>query len=139
MGFSSYLLQCFQALVHSQSISQCSGSGIVNSILLKAVEKRTSKLLPEEYKIVHTNVGRYTHIFRYRICSNLKNVLIIGMPNFNYLIRSNSQNERIFEINNHCNCLNGQLLLSCIFPAIMSCLYYQLPMKRYVAGNLQSA
>ena len=108
MGFSNFLLQCFQALVHSQCISQCSGSRITNSIILKAVEKSTSKVTPEEYRIVHTNVGRYTHIFSYRIRSNLWNVLIIGMPNFNYLIRSNSQNEWIFEINNHSNRLNGQ-------------------------------
>ena len=38
--FSNYLLQCFQALVHSQSIGQGSGSRFSNSILSKTVEEQ---------------------------------------------------------------------------------------------------
>ena len=72
---------------------------------------------------------------------NLWNVLIIEMPNFNYLIRFNSWNKWIFEINNHSNRSNRQVLLSFIFSCYsVSRSYYQLlPMERYVAGNLQSA
>ena len=40
MGLDSYLLQCFQALVHSQSISQCSGSRRTSFIKPKAVHER---------------------------------------------------------------------------------------------------
>ena len=39
-----YSLQCFQAPVHSQSISQCSGSRISNSIPFKTVEESAIKL-----------------------------------------------------------------------------------------------
>ena len=46
--FSSYLIQCFQALVHSQSISQCRGSRISNSIPFKTVEEST----PESVQVV---------------------------------------------------------------------------------------
>ena len=68
------------------------------------------------------------------------NVLIIRIPNFNYLIGSNSWNERIFEIDNHSNRSNGQVLLSLIFSCYtVSRSYYQLLMERYVACNLQSA
>ena len=41
----SYLLQCSQALVHSQSISQGSGSRISNSIPSKTVEGSTPELV----------------------------------------------------------------------------------------------
>ena len=77
----------------------------------------------------------------YRTRSNLWNVLIIGTPNLNHLIRSNSWNEWIFEINNHSNRSNGQVLLSFIFSCYnVSRSYYQfLPMERYVAGNVQFA
>ena len=77
----------------------------------------------------------------YRIHSNLRNILIIGTPNFNYLICSNSWNEWIFEINNHSNRSNEQVLLSFIFSCYnVSRLYYQLlPVEHYIAGNLQSA
>ena len=34
-----YLLQYFQALVHSKGITQCCGSNISNFILFKTVEK----------------------------------------------------------------------------------------------------
>ena len=44
----SYLLQCCQALVHSQSISQGSGSKIFNYILSKTVEERTPELMQVE-------------------------------------------------------------------------------------------
>ena len=37
--FTSYLLQCSQALVHSQSISQSRGSRSSNIILFKTVEE----------------------------------------------------------------------------------------------------
>ena len=65
---------------------------------------------------------------------------IIGMPNCNYLIRSNSWNEWIFEINNHSNLLNGQVLLKFIFSCYnVSHSYYQLlPMERYVAATESS-
>ena len=42
---SSYLLQCFQAPVHSQSISQCRGSRISNHIPFKTVKESISELL----------------------------------------------------------------------------------------------
>ena len=68
------------------------------------------------------------------------NVLIIRMPNFNYLMGSNSWNDRIFEIDNRSNRSNGQVLLSLIFSCYtVSRSYYQLLMERYVACNLQSA
>ena len=35
----SYLLQCFQTLVHSQSISQCKGSRVSNYIKFKTMEE----------------------------------------------------------------------------------------------------
>ena len=72
----------------------------------------------------------------YYIHSNLWNVLIIGMPNFNYSIRSNLWKEQIIEINNHSNCSNWQVQLSYIFCYNDSSSYYQLlPIERYVAGN----
>ena len=43
-----YLLQCCQALVHSQSISQDSGSRISNIILFKTVEENTPELMQVE-------------------------------------------------------------------------------------------
>ena len=46
-----YLRQYFQALVDSQSISQCSGSRISNTIQFKTVEESTSKLVQGEYII----------------------------------------------------------------------------------------
>ena len=48
--YTSYLLQCFQALVHSQSISQCRGSRISNCIHSKTVE---------EYSRISTNSACY--------------------------------------------------------------------------------
>ena len=57
--FSNYLLQCFQVLVHSQSISQGSGSRISNFIAFKTVEEQ--KLAQRELIVVHTNAGQ--HIF----------------------------------------------------------------------------
>ena len=57
--FSNYLLQCFQVLVHSQSISQGSGSRISNFIPFKTVEEQ--KLAQRELIVVHTNAGQ--HIF----------------------------------------------------------------------------
>ena len=39
-----YLLQCLQAPVNSQSISQCSGSRVSNSIPFKTVEESAIKL-----------------------------------------------------------------------------------------------
>ena len=45
MGPNHYILQDFQALVHSQCISQCSGSRISNPIPFKTVEKDTSELV----------------------------------------------------------------------------------------------
>ena len=44
-GQDSYLLQCFQAVVHIQSISQCSGSKSSNSIQSKTVEGGTPELV----------------------------------------------------------------------------------------------
>ena len=41
----SYLLQCCQALVHSQSMSQGSGSRIPNCICFKTVEESTLELM----------------------------------------------------------------------------------------------
>ena len=77
----------------------------------------------------------------YHILSNLWNILIIGTSNFNHLFRSNSRNKWIFEINNHFNRSNEQVLVSFIFTCYnVSCLYCQLlPMEHYIAGNLQSA
>ena len=43
--YSRYLLQCSQALVHSQSTSQCRGSRISNSISFKTVEESTLELV----------------------------------------------------------------------------------------------
>ena len=74
----------------------------------------------------------------YRTRSNLWNVVIIGMPNFNYLICSNSWNKWIFEINNHSNRSNGQVLLSFIFSCYNVSWLYYLPMEHYVPWNLQS-
>ena len=56
-GFSNYLLQCFQVLVHSQSISQCSGSRFSNSIHFKTVKEQ--KLAQRELIVVHTNAGQH--------------------------------------------------------------------------------
>ena len=47
---NSYLLQCFQALFHSQSITQCSSCRISNSIEFKTVEEST----PELVQVVYT-------------------------------------------------------------------------------------
>ena len=44
-GHDIYLLQCCQALVHSQSISKGSGSKISNFIPFKTVEESTPKLV----------------------------------------------------------------------------------------------
>ena len=38
---SSYLLQCFQALVHFQGISQCSGSLRSNFIVVETVQEKS--------------------------------------------------------------------------------------------------
>ena len=46
-----YLLQCFQALVHCQSISQGSGFRFSNFIPSKTVEEST----PELVQVVNTN------------------------------------------------------------------------------------
>ena len=81
-----------------------------------------------KHKCTHTLIQRLStfvdtvHICRYRIRCNLWKVLIIGTPNFNYLIRSNSWNEWIFGIKKHFNHSNGQVLLySALFsPATMS-------------------
>ena len=50
-GQDSYLLQCCQALVHFQSISQGSGSRVSNSIPSKTVEENT----PELVQVVNIN------------------------------------------------------------------------------------
>ena len=59
---------------------------------------------------------------------------------FNYLFHSKSWNEWYFEITNHSNRSNGQVLLSFNFSCYnVSRSYYQLLlMEHYVAGNLQS-
>ena len=49
-----YLLQFFQALVHSQSTSQCSSFRITNSIPSKTVEKSTAELVQVAVRL---NIG----------------------------------------------------------------------------------
>ena len=56
--FSSYLLQCFQALVHSQSIGQCRGSRISNFIPFKTVEEST----PELVQVVLVTIWHYVGV-----------------------------------------------------------------------------
>ena len=51
----NYLLQCFQALVHYQSIRQCSSSRISNCIAFKTVEEST----PEIVQVVN-GIARYS-------------------------------------------------------------------------------
>ena len=48
MDFSNYLLQCCQALVHSQSISQGNGSRFSNSIPFKTVEEQKLAQIPTQ-------------------------------------------------------------------------------------------
>ena len=43
-AFDSYLLQCFQDLIHFQSISQCRGSRIFNCITTKTVKESVQEL-----------------------------------------------------------------------------------------------
>ena len=57
-----YLLQCCQVLVHSQSISQGSGSIISNYILFKTVEESTLEFnASSEKNIEHSDVQSQTH------------------------------------------------------------------------------
>ena len=51
-----YVLQYFQALVYFQSISQCSGSWISNSIHFKTVEKDIPELVQVENACIHLGV-----------------------------------------------------------------------------------
>ena len=54
---TSNLLQCFQALVHSQSITQCSGPRISNSIPIKTVEENTPELVQVVYALGNQTVS----------------------------------------------------------------------------------
>ena len=63
---------------------------------------------------------------------------LIYMEHANYWITKFLLNEWIFEINNHSNQPNRQVLISSSYNVSYS--YYQLlPMERYVAENLHSA
>ena len=55
------LLECFQALVHSQSISQCRGSRISNSIEFKTVEESTRGISADSESLRINGVGWSMH------------------------------------------------------------------------------
>ena len=84
--YTNPIIDVFRMVIVSLLAS--TGNSVQASFLVHQVP-RTSATVLRYRRVFSFHVG----VSDYRIHSNLWNVLIIGTPNFNYLIRSNSWNE----------------------------------------------